>query len=374
MQNFKNVYFLAFTVLSVILFGYTYSRPSYNWDLLLYTSAVVSYDEANPQIVHDRTYALAQQSMPAQAYKVLLTGKYEEESFRNPEVFLSLKPLAKTRPLYIFLLILLSKIGINPVSGTVLLSSVGCFLFGLCCFIWMGKYYSGMQSFFLSLVIMYVGRFTTLAKMATPEALSAAIMLAAVFMIVEKRKFIPAFLLFGAAVGLRYDNIVFPLFVLTPLLFTKRDDLQIPKQLVGISIGALILVFIFILIFAAENPLQYFSSQLFLGAFAQNSAVSSHNSYGTALNRFLMDLQFAPSRILVFIIPIFAYSLLGKISKKSYTFSLCFWSTVGALVIRIALFPSVEIRFYVFYLALICLLFLLELGEMTQVKSRSAAK
>ncbi len=374
MQNIKNVYFLAFTVLSALLFGYTYTRPSYNWDLLLYTSAVVSFDESNPQVIHDRTYHIAQESMPAEAYKVLLTGKYEEDSYSNPEVFLSLRPLAKTRPLYISLLILLNKIGLNPVSGTVLLSSIGCFLFSLCCFLWLAKYYSGMQSFFLSLVIIYVGRFTTLAKMATPEALSAAAMLAAAFFIIEKRKFIPALLLFGGAVGLRYDNVVFPIIILIALLFFNRKESQITRTLVSIGIGALILEFIFILLIAADNPLQYFSSQLFLGAFAQSSAASGSNTYGNAINRFLMDLRLAPSRILIFIVPIIAYALLGKISKKPYLFYTFFWSTVVVLVVRIALFPSVEIRFYIFYLALICMLLLMELGNMIQAKSRFAVR
>lgn len=374
MQNLKNVYFPAFTVLAAILFGFTYSRPSYNWDLLLYTSAVVSFDETNPQVIHDRTYEIAQQSMPGQAYKILVTGKYEEESYRNPEVFQSLKPLAKTRPLYIFLLVLLNKIGLNPVSATVLLSSAGCFLFALCCFIWLAKYYSGMQSFFLSLVIIYLGRFTTLAKMATPEALSAAFMLAAVYLIVEKRKYLPAYLLFAAAIGLRYDNIVFPVAVLLPLFFFAKEKLPVAKTVLIGGVAFLSTVFIVILIFAADNPLSYLSSQLFLGTFAHGGAASQSNSYGAAINRFLMDLRLAPSRIFVFVIPIVAYSVLGRISKSSYKFNLLFWSTVATLLLRIALFPSVEIRFYVFYLALICLLFLLELGKMTQVKARTAIK
>jgi hypothetical protein len=374
MQNLKSAYFLAFIVLVAILFGYTCSRPSYNWDLLLYTSAVISVDETNPQVIHDRTYQIAQASMPAQAYKILVTGENEEESYRNPEVFQSLKPLTKTRPLYIFLLILLNKIGLNPVFATVLLSSAGCFLFALSCFIWLAKYYSGMQSFFLSLVIIYLGRFTTLAKMATPEALSAAVMLAAVYLIVEKRKYIPAYLLFAAAIGLRYDNVVFPMAVLLPQFIFRREESGISKALLSGGVVLLGGVFIVILIFAAENPLHYLSSQLFLGAFTQSNAAQQSNSYGAAMNRFLLDLRLAPSRILVFLIPIAGYSVLGRISKELYSFNVLFWGTVATLFIRIILFPSIEIRFYVFYLALICMLFLLELGKMTQVKARIAVK
>jgi hypothetical protein len=364
MKIFKNTYFLVFIILTAILFGYSYTHPSYNWDLLLYTSSVISFEESNPDIVHSQTYELAQQSMPDKAYKVLVTGKYEEESYRNPEVFESLKPLAKTRPLYIFLLVILNKIGLNPVYSTALLSSLGCFFLGLICFIWLEKYFSGLHTFLLSMLIIYIGRFNP------PEALSAATMLAAVFVVVEKKKFIPAFVLFAVAICLRYDNIVFPFVFLLPLFFTKREEYRISKSILGGGLAFLGIIFVLILIYAADKPLQYLSSQMFLGALSQGNTASQGNS----INRFFLDLRMVPSHILIFLMPIAGYVALGKISKSPYSFNVFFWSAICTLFLRIILFPSIEIRFYIFYVTLICLLFLLELGRMTKAKTGWARK
>ena len=369
MKIFKNTYFLLFIIITGILFGRAYIYPSYNWDLLLYTSAVVSFEESNPDIVHSQTYELAQQSMPDKAYKVLVTGKYEEESYRNPAVFQSLKPLAKTRPLYICILVLLNKIGLNPVYGTALLSSLGCFFLALICFVWLEKYFAGLHTFLLSMLIVYIGRFNPLAKMATPEALSAATMLGAVYMVIEKKKWTPAFVMFAIGICLRYDNIVFPVVFLLPLFFTKREEYRISKNVLGGGLAFLGIIFILILVFASDNPLQYLSSQMFLGALSQGNSAAQGNSYGAAVHRFFLDLRMVPSHILIFIMPIAGYLALGKISKSPYSLNIFFWSAICTLFLRIILFPSIEIRFYIFYVTLICLLFLLELGRMTQAKT-----
>jgi hypothetical protein len=365
MQILKNTYFLAFSILVLILFSYTYMHPIYNWDLLLYTSAVVSWDQLNPELVHDQTYELAQQSVPHEAYKVLITGKYEEESYRNPAVFQSLKPLTKTRPLYVFLLVLLNKLGLNPTWGTALLSSIGCFIICLISFAWLARYYSGIQAFLLSLVVIFVGHFFILARMATPEALSASAMLAAVYVLIEKKQYVFALTLFSVAIALRHDNIIFPVVFLSPLLFAKREEYQISKAALIMGLGALILVFVLILVTAVDDPVRNLSSQVFLGAFAHGD-----NTYGAAINRFILDVKAVPSHILFFLIPMAGYVVLGKISQKAYRFKLFFWSTFCALMLRILLFPSIEIRFYIFYVTLICLLFLLEFGRMTNAKSR----
>jgi len=369
MKNYKNLYLYLFLVILLIVFGYAISKPSYNWDLLLYTSAVISKNETNPEVIHYRTYELVRQEVPTSAYKVLVSGKYEEESLKNPAVLQSLVPLAKTRPLYILILSMLSRAGISPVLGTVILSSIGCFWICLLCFVWLSKYFSGLQTFLFSLLMVYVGHFFALARMATPEASSAALLLAATYIIIERKYYYCAFTLFAAAILIRYDNIIFPLVLIIALLLVKREDFTMKKSHAIIGMTLLGITFVGILFYVSGEPLKFILSQMFLGVFSQGSSAQSGNSYSAQINRFLLDLKMVPSHIFFFLVPILGFVILNRISKTASNFGVYFWSTLTALFIRIALFPSIEIRFYVFYLTLICLLFLVEWGKVNSSRT-----
>jgi hypothetical protein len=115
-------YYLAF---GLFLIAAALSRPQFNWDIIPYLGATGSFEIQDKQALHASVFDELARFVPASAYQSLVTGSdYRVAVATDPEAFSQQLPFYQPRVLYIGLLFLLSKLGLNVVMVTYLISAV----------------------------------------------------------------------------------------------------------------------------------------------------------------------------------------------------------------------------------------------------------
>ncbi len=112
--------FIGFTVF--LLFFYI-SRPLYNHDLSGYLGVILSYDQPDPEIVHEEVFARLKECIPEERF-VRLTGAASDSGpairlyFEDPDAFRQTLPFYRVRILYTGMIYALYKAGVDPIFSS----------------------------------------------------------------------------------------------------------------------------------------------------------------------------------------------------------------------------------------------------------------
>ena len=355
------IVYLAFLSCLLPAAIYTYKHPAYNFDMLGYMALVLRIDQNNSiEEIHKETYFIASQKIPADEYKKLTEAPAYRKKFEtNPADFNRILPNYIVKPLYLWSCWLFYKCGVPLPTATVLPSIISYLILGLFLFYWFTKYLPILIAFSGAMLIMLSTFVTAIARLSTPDLLSAFFLLAAFYFILEKRNLALAFLFFLLSVLARVDNIITCFFIASFLTFFKKwKSISIKEYL--LIIITLAITYLFIIL-----PVRQFGWTIFY-----YSQYAKHIDYSRDFDdpiSVLSHLSLVYSKLVTAFVSthftLFAFmGLLVLINKKISFGNLSFDQSFLLVLAFISLFkflllPDLSDRFYIgFYLTIVILL------------------
>ncbi len=139
------------------------------------------------------------------------------------ECFYQHLPYYKIRPLYILLVYILYKLNLNIVFSTVVISSISYLLICILLFLFI-RYYckNTVYTFFISIILAISPYMLVAATEASPNLLSALILLTALYILMKGRVYLFLFLIFISVLA-RPDNLIILSFLLAGLILNKDE-------------------------------------------------------------------------------------------------------------------------------------------------------
>jgi len=353
---FKSLYFIAIAMAAI----YCFKRPLYNWDLLPYTYLVLKIDHHNSEEAFHLTYKLAKENIPPKEYKALTDSSniYRYTLSHDPETFDAQLPFYVVKPLYTGLIYLFYKSGVPLIQATLLPSLISYLLIGFLLFHWLGIYLRSSISFIIAFLMMISSPLVEVAKLSSPDCLSAFLLLFSFYFILKKPVLRAALLFMLLSVFARLDNIITCLGLIGVIYASKKWEKII-------STGNFLLItmtFICSYFLVSFFAYQYGWSILFYNDFADHlhPANGSKEHFSTLSYLRLMYEHILSginhSYLVIFLALIFL-NFNENLNLKNLSFEKAFLLFIlSILFIRLILYPDVSDRFYIpFYLIIVIL-------------------
>ena len=337
---------------------YIYKHPAYNFDMLGYLAPVLRMDQKNSiEEIHNETYLIARQNLPVDEYKRLTEAPTFRKKFEsNPAEFNKILPNYIVKPLYLWSCWLFYKSGVPLPTATVLPSIISYLIIGLFLFYWFAKHLPILIAFPGALLIMLSTFVTAIARLSTPDLLSALFLLAAFYFILERRNLALMLLFFLLSVFARVDNIITCFFITSFLSFSKKwKSISIKEYLLIIITLATAYVFIVLPVRQFGWTISYYSQYAkhidYSGDFDQPVSVLSH----LALSYSKLVTAFVSTHFTLFAFIGLLVLINKKISLGNFSFDQSFLLVLIFVgLFKFLLLPDLSDRFYIgFYLTII---------------------
>lgn len=220
-----------------------FRAPTNNWDLLGYLGAAVALDTRDSSAIHARVYEMAREHVPPAAFSALTDGaqdaaerSYRRDLYANPDHFVQQLPYYQVRPAYIALIYLLLHAGVDPVGAVHLLSITSYAGIALLMFGWLVRHLAAPFAALAALLLALSPPMVAVLRLASPDALSALMLLAAFFLFLETGRAGAASAMFVAAIAVRSDNILLAVMFLAMLSLVRPWNMSLRKlALAGIA-------------------------------------------------------------------------------------------------------------------------------------------
>ena len=176
------IFFLSLIMLINIYF----IKPAYNWDLIPYVGVALSFEKNENKSVSKDTFELIKKNVPPDVFENLIGSKIKSKNYRNeiyinPVYFDQQLPFYSIKPIYPLTMYGLSKIGINLIDGSILISKFSYFLLGLLIWIWLRQTFNAFFSFIFTSLIVSTPYVLNLASYSTPDALASFLVVLGLF-------------------------------------------------------------------------------------------------------------------------------------------------------------------------------------------------
>jgi hypothetical protein len=203
---------------------YSFRKPEYNWDMLPYMALVLESDNIKTDSVHDQTYYFVKQSLPPASYKNLTdsSNTYRKQMKQDRVAFHNQLPLYVVKPLYIAFVYLFYKAGFSLSVSTIMPSIFSYLLIGFLFLHWLKKYLNIVFASWLSLLVMLSTPMLGVAKLSTPDGLSALLVFSLFYFVIEKRNALLILIFMAGSVFARIDNIITCLALIGFLVFQNK--------------------------------------------------------------------------------------------------------------------------------------------------------
>jgi hypothetical protein len=343
--------------------SYSFKRPAYNWDMLAYMAVAASYENSNTVAVHDEVYQLVKKELPSEKYQLLVdsSNKYKTNMEHNVAEFNLQMPFYVIKPLYTGMVYLFHKIGFTLTKSTVMPSIIAYFFIGLLLVHWIRKYLPTYAALLLGFLIMLLSPMLQVAKLSTPDCLSAFFIIWAIYFVVEKKAIVVPFILLLISVFTRLDNIILAVLFFPALTITKNLNKGIPfrKQLIFVVVAVLCYFIV------SSGAMSYGWSMLYYPSFSThlNAEHDIHQAFSIisylklVSAQLMVGLFFSWITIFIFLIALLCLKTKQSSNRKwniDQTILLLF---LFVIVIRFLLQPVIADRFYIpYYLVVIVFL------------------
>ena len=238
----RATWFAAYVALALALAFLAWGRPLFGWDLLGYVGAVAAIDTHDPQRVQATAYADVRAATPPRIY-AQLTGMagddaiaYRRDVARNPDHFAQQLPFYRVRPLYVGLLYVLHKAGLGTPHAVYLVSALSFVVIGILTLIWTSRYLAPAYAAGGSLLLLLTPPVMAVARTPSPDALSAAMVLGALFALVELRQRATFALLMVLAIFVRNDNAIFAVVLFLYFGFAATETRRSASLAIGLAL------------------------------------------------------------------------------------------------------------------------------------------
>ena len=353
----KAIYFICIAAAAV----YCFKRPLYNWDMLPYSALILKMDGYDNKKAFAYAYESAKKSLPSAPYHLLTdsANAYRYELANNTEAFNQQLPFYVVKPLYTSLAYLAYKLGFPLSQATLVPCFISYLLLGLLFFHWLHLYVRLSVAFFVALFIMMSSPLIEVAKLSTPDCLSALLLLGAFYFTVEKPSLPFALVFMCLSVFARIDNVIC-CFLLTSTAYAGK---QWSRQLRFKSFLLISFLFVVCYLMVGLVAWQYGWSLFFYNDFVGHL----HPIYGTRSDFGIRDYfrlmyEHIMSAINRSYFAIFMALHVLNIARSFLSGKLSFDQLFALLIptivfVRLIFYPDISDRFYIaYYLVIVVLL------------------
>jgi hypothetical protein len=359
----KSLFLLIYCAIILFVSIYSLKKPAYNWDILPYMGVILSYENIDVKTIHDSVYNIAKKQIPSAFYNRMIdsSNKYRYHLAQSTEAFNLQLPLYVVKPLYTGLGYLFYKAGASLLIATILPSVLSYFLIGLLLFYWLQKYWPVIFAFAGSLFIMFSSPLLSGANLSSPDMLSALLLFAAIYAIIERRSLAWTFFFLILSVFTRLDNIIPSIFFLTTLAFTNKWNPKIPVGKLSLLLAVMVLSYLAI----SFNVRSFGWSLFYYPSFVKqlNPSYNINNTFVFKDYVALAKSQLMTGLFFSFLSLFFFLVLLLLWNSPAFHFSrLTIEQTLGIvfvliIMIRFVLQPLINDRLYIpYYLSVIIFL------------------
>jgi len=342
---------IAFAAYSIV------KAPAYNWDLIPYVGAVLSPDANSVQQLHDDTYRVVQHSIPAAQFDVLTSGAHSKVVFQDPQSFVQQLPFYKIRPAYVGVLRTLYRLGINPVRATVLVSLLS--YLGICVLLWkwLSRLLSGPLLFVAATCIALTQPLVEVASLSSPDALSTAVLLFAIYLLVERDRWLSAATLLYLSLFVRSDNL-FTVLLVAAFTAWRWRNAPAPRRAVPAAFACVALATVFVSHHVAGNYGWAITIEHSFVKLLDYPALTHVHLSPALLGRMylqgLASIRYsgAPVFALLLVLAVGAHRRLRDDAQTTLRLAMAALM-LGGIVLHVLVFPIVSDRFFVaHYLAI----------------------
>lgn len=355
---------LAYPLLFLLLLPaamFVYKNPSYNFDMLGYMSLVIRMDQPGSiEEIHKTTYSVAREQLPAEEYyKLTETAAYRKKFEVEASQFEKILPNYIVKPLYLWTCLLFYKSGVSLTMATVLPSIISYIFLGLFLFHWLGKYLNAAVALIGTGLLMYSTFVTAIARLSTPDLLSAVFLVPGFYFILERKNLLWMFIFFLMSILARADNVITCFLIIAFLSFSKKWQVITRKQFFVMT-ACFLVCYVFIIL-----PVRQFGWSIFYYSeyvkhidysrdFDQPITLSSHLSLGYSK----LVTAFVSTSFTFFAFLGLLVLVNRKFSLSNLSFDQSFLLLLGSIgLFRFILLPDLSDRFYIgFYLTIMILL------------------
>jgi hypothetical protein len=182
--------------------------------MLAYIAISLRLAGASDVAAHEQAHRVVREAVPARDYMSLSEGDdYRRTTARDPEAFTQQLPFYSVKPAYPLLLTSLTRAGVDPVQASVMISRAGYVAVALILFIWIRSFLPFLPAIASTWVVMGLPFMLDLARLSTPDALSAAFVFAALWLLIRKGRLRTSMSVLLLAITVRPDNVLWLLVI-----------------------------------------------------------------------------------------------------------------------------------------------------------------
>lgn len=219
-----------------------WATPLYNWDLLPYIAAADRFGGASDEAAHADAYDVIRATLPARDVELMTASNaYRRALTEDPSAFAEQLPFYTVKPAYPLLMLQLRRIGLNPVDASLLISRVSYIAVGMLLLAWLGSFLAPLPALATAWALVNAPFVIELARLSTPDALSAALILGALVVICRTGSFRIGLGLLLLSLFVRPDNVLWLLAVAAWAAVSGRRTPAVFAALAGIVICALLM-------------------------------------------------------------------------------------------------------------------------------------
>ncbi len=368
-HNTFNKSSLAILIILLSYLSYSsYRHPLYNWDMLCYSSIVLKIDGINDDFERQKKlYSCLAHSVSKKTFEDL-TGEnpYRIQQYNDAISFANQERWHYSKPLYISLIFIFYKLGVNLFASSVLVSIISCLALLLLSYKVLRGNFPMWLSSLITATIAINPNTRELFKLSSPDSLSALFFILILYLInrwnKEKSKINLTFLTISSMflILTRSENFIFIFFLSISFYWFNRAKTSIISLIFYITST-------FSLAFSPSLFSKIGWKQIYYHSFIErlnyplNADLSalSFEYFGDTLKYFSMIYINQGVSLIFFTSIIFFYFLLKRV-KFHYTIALP-GIAFTALITRFILYPFPDTRYYYGYYLFILISMLIQI-------------
>jgi len=236
--KFKNRYHLIYLILTIFILLLPVSSmlyPSLNWDILGYVASVKNLEGHNDEEIHRYVFDNLKTIASDEEYIELTSGgSYRDTMFLDSNAFAQQVPFYKIRILYNFLILFLSKLGLNPFRATYVISAISGLIALLIVYISF-KVFIPVHLLIITPILILFSGVGDVSRLSTPDALAFLFMSLSFYLFLKKKdRLLVVLLPFSLLV--RTDLIIFNALILFIMFLKNRKIENIISFVASLSI------------------------------------------------------------------------------------------------------------------------------------------
>src|SRR3984957_4012020 len=200
---------------------YFAQRPDYGWDMIAYMAIALRDGGTPAAAIHEQTYEALQAALPQSEFEKLIGRgapdpnlqpddiEFRQTAAANSDSFLAQLPYWSVKPVYPALMAVLHATGLGLIASGLAVSAAAYFGIGMLLYGWFSRWMGPFVAFGVMALLVLNPFLTLSARTAGPDIVSIFVLLAAVYLSIERDRPIASALTFIVAIAVRPENIIY---------------------------------------------------------------------------------------------------------------------------------------------------------------------